>query len=218
MRGLYADHVIFLHYGFLWKQNKIDFYLLHWPGVPGHDGDKAVHREKRLEAWKAMEELHAKGTVKTIGVSNFSINHLEDLLSNCTVPPMMNQIEIHPLWPSNLPEVIEFHRRHGIILQAYSPLGAGTAVTEGDTNGTQVLLSHPAVQSVATETGRTPAQVLLRYLVQQGICVCFRTTRRERLKDNIDVFDWALSSIQMERLQAMSADGQKFCWNPSRIR
>ncbi|HZN92999.1 MAG TPA: aldo/keto reductase, partial [Myxococcales bacterium] len=137
----------------------VDLYLLHWP-VPG----------KRLESWRALERLLADGRVRAIGVSNFMAHHLDELLGHAKVPPAVNQIELSPFLQQR--EVREACERHGIAVEAYSPLTKG------------LRLGHPVVVSVAGRVQRSPAQVLLRWGLQHGLIVLPKSTRAERIREN----------------------------------
>jgi diketogulonate reductase-like aldo/keto reductase len=152
--------------------------------------------------------LHAEGKAKSIGVSNFTVSHLRQLLPRCIVRPSVNQVELHPLCPQR--ELIAYCNGEKIHVQAYSSLGQET--------GKLVLMTHPIVVAIAERVRRTPAQVLLRYGVQQGISVIPKSSSRAHLAENASIFDFALTDDEMMSLHNM-CDGkpQHFCWYASRL-
>jgi 2,5-diketo-D-gluconate reductase A len=156
----------------------VDLYLIHWP-LP------KVNRI--VETWKALEEIHASGRAKAIGVSNFRVADLQQLLDQCEVVPALNQIELHPLLQQA--ELRAFHEQHGILTEAWSPLAQG-----GE------LLEHPTITTIAEQHGKTPAQVVLRWHVQLGNVVIPKSVTPERIRANIDVFDFALTDDQMAEI------------------
>ncbi|MDV6014627.1 aldo/keto reductase [Haloechinothrix sp. LS1_15] len=160
----------------------VDLYLIHWP-VPAHD--------RYVATWRAMERLHADGRVRAIGVSNFHISHLQRLMDETQVVPAVNQIELHP----NLAQrgLREFHAEHGIVTEAWSPLAQGG------------LLGDPVVTDLAQQHGKTPAQVVLRWHIQLGNVVIPKSVTRQRIVENIDVFDFALSAEELARIDALDS-------------
>jgi 2,5-diketo-D-gluconate reductase A len=164
----------------------VDLYLIHWP---------TPQRDLYVETWRALERLYADGRVRAIGVSNFNVPHLQRLLDETTVVPAVNQIELHPGFPQD--ELREFHARHGIVTESWSPLGRGHG-----------LLDNPAVTSIADAHGKTPAQVVLRWHVQLGCVVIPKSTQEERIRENIDVFDVELTDADMSALSALTEPGR----------
>jgi diketogulonate reductase-like aldo/keto reductase len=160
----------------------VDLYLIHWP-VPS----KGLY----VETWKAFEKLLADGAVKAIGVSNFLPEHLERLVAESDVVPAVNQVEVHPTFQQA--DVQAKCRELGIVVEAYSPLGRGAD------------LEAPAVTATATEIGVTPAQVVLRWAIQQGIVVIPKSVSPERQATNIDLFSFELSDDQMAQISALEA-------------
>ena len=158
----------------------VDLYLIHWP-VPGCFGN----------TWKVMEKLRADGKAKSIGVSNFSIADLELLKTVSDVVPAVNQVEFHPLF--NHPELKAYCEERGIVLQAYAPLARGA------------YLKSPLMLEIGKTHEKTPAQVGLRWLVQQGISVIPKSVHKERLEENSQIFDFALSDEEMAAITAMDA-------------
>ncbi len=159
----------------------IDLYLIHWP-LPMFGLYK--------EAWAALEKLYEDKRVRAIGVSNFKPAHLEDLLKNAKVVPAVNQIELHPMFQQK--ETRAFCDEHGIVVESYSPLmQAGEA------------LEHPVITELASKHGRSPAQVILRWHVQNGFIVIPKSTKAARIQENFDLFDFELSSEDMQQIESM---------------
>jgi diketogulonate reductase-like aldo/keto reductase len=167
----------------------IDLYLLHWP-VAG----------KRLDSWRALEKLHAEGRARSIGVSNFLVPHLDELMANAKTPPHANQIELSPFLQRR--PTVELCKKHGIAIEAYSPLTRGEK------------LGDPVVTAIASETGRSAAQVLLRWGVQHGFIVLPKSVRAERIAENAAIFDFTLSIEQMARLDGLE-ENLVTGWDPA---
>ena len=168
--------------------DSIDLYLIHWP-VPG----------LRQESWKALLRLKEKGLARSIGVSNYTIRHLEELLSSSPIPPSVNQVEFHPfLYQADL---LAFCQGHGIQLEAYSPLTRGHR------------LDHPVIKALAGEHRRTPAQILIRWGLGHGLVVIPKSVRPERIRENAQVFDFELSRADMARLDALD-ERSHLAWDP----
>lgn len=180
-----------------------DLFLVHWPGKQGVRADSPENGTIRLSAWRALEKLLAEGKTRAIGVSNFTVEHLRHLLLHATVAPSVNQVELHPLCPQHL--LRAFCARHDIQVVAYSSLG--------QSKGNDILFQLPTIADIAASTGRTPAQILLRYATQQGISVIPKGSSREHLFENISSLDFDLTAADIARLEAIS-DGNEhhFCW------
>ena len=157
----------------------LDLYLIHWPG-------KAAFRE----SWQALEELYSAGKIKAIGVSNFEIHHLEELLSFAKVVPVVNQVELHPKLAQQA--LRDFCEKHDIKVQAWSPLMQGK------------LLTDPVVKDIAEKHQKTPAQVILRWDIQQEILLVVKSVHEQRMKSNADVFNFELDSADMTRLNQLN--------------
>jgi diketogulonate reductase-like aldo/keto reductase len=127
--------------------------------------------------------------VRHIGVSNFGIHHLEELFQHCTVKPAVNQIEVHVFLARK--DLVEFSQKHGIVVEAYSPLAKAQ------------VLTNPGLNDLARAVGKTPAQVLLRYCIQRGLVILPKSVNPERMKENMDVFSFELGKDEMEMLMAM---------------
>lgn len=166
----------------------IDLYLLHWP-VAG----------KRRDSWRALERLHADGRARAIGVSNFMVPHLEDLLAHAKVVPAVNQIEVSPFLQQR--DVRALCERHGIVVEAYSPLTKG------------LRLGDPVVAAVAQRLQRSPAQVLLRWGLQHGLVVLPKSTHPERIAENAAIFDFEIPEPAMAQLDGLE-EGLVTGWDP----
>ncbi|XP_077356251.1 aldo-keto reductase Mvan_2161 [Festucalex cinctus] len=180
----------------------IDLYLIHWPGTQGLDVTDKCNPGNRAQSWAALEELHAQGKLKAIGVSNYTPAHMRELMGSCKVHPAVLQVEFHPLECQT--ELRSVCQEFGVRFQAYTSLGRGE------------LLTDPHVLQVAETCKRTPAQVLLRWAVQQGVPVLPKSSTPERIRENARIFDFTLSDSDMAKLSALDR-GHKFCWDPSQV-
>lgn len=169
----------------------VDLYLIHWPV-----------RGLRKESWKALEALLEKGKCRTIGVSNYMERHLMELLSDSSVVPAVNQVEFHPYL--YLKELSEFCRSKGILLEAYSPL------TQGE------MLDDPKLVKLAARYSKTPAQILIRWSLQRRAIVIPKSSRKEKIIENADVFDFSISDEDMRILDSFN-ENMRTSWDPSRI-
>ena len=154
----------------------VDLYLIHWPA------------EGYQEAWKAMEEIYASGKVKAIGVSNFQVHHLEDLMKIASVRPAVNQIESNPYF-NNQP-LIDYCNQRNIAIEIYSPLG-GTG---------KVQMGNPLFLSLAEKYGKSPAQIIIRWHLQRGVIVMPKSTHEDRIYSNFDVFDFELEDCDVKAI------------------
>jgi diketogulonate reductase-like aldo/keto reductase len=162
----------------------IDLYLIHWP-LPMEG--------KFTQAWKALEHLYASQRVRAIGVSNFKPHHLDEVLQGANVVPAVNQIELHPLLQQRATRT--YCAEHGIVIEAYSPLmQAGEA------------LEHPVIANLAQHYGKTPAQVILRWHVQRGFIVIPKSAKPERIRENIALFDFALSEDDLRAIDSLDRE------------
>ena len=155
----------------------VDLYLIHWP-VPSQD--------RYVETWQALCELRAEGKARSIGVSNFQIEHLERIIEESGVVPAVNQIELHPRLQQE--ELRSFHAEHGIHTEAWSPLGQGE------------VLDEPVISEIAQARERTPAQVILRWHLQIGNIVIPKSVTPSRIEENFDLFDFELDEQEMEAI------------------
>ena len=156
-----------------------------------------------LEAYRALETLLADGKVRAIGVSNFMVDHLTTLLDSATVVPAVNQIEVHPYFAQR--EVQAMNAEHGILTQAWSPIGGITFYRDGQHSST---LQDPVIGKIAAAHGKTPAQVMLRWGVQQGRSVIPKSTKPSRIAENLDVFDFDLTDDELAAIDELDT-GQR---------
>ena len=154
----------------------IDLFLIHWP-LPMFD--------QYVDTWRAFEQLLGDGRVRSIGVSNFKIEHLERLADETDITPAVNQVELHPQFPQE--ELRRYHDAHGIVTESWGPLGQNRG-----------LLDDARVAELAEKKGRTPAQVVLRWHIQIGNVVIPKSVTPHRIRENIDVFDFELDDVDME--------------------
>lgn len=170
--------------------DQIDLLILHQP-LPG-DFDRT------LNAYRALERLLADGKVRAIGVSNFMVDHMAQLLDVATVVPSVNQIELHPYFQQR--DVQAANAEHGIVTQAWSPIGGITFYREGKHTST---LQDPVIVALADEHSRSAAQVMLRWHLQQGRSVIPKSTKAQRIAENLDVFDFELSSDELATIDGL---------------
>ncbi|ORY51331.1 aldo/keto reductase [Rhizoclosmatium globosum] len=159
----------------------VDLYLIHAP-----------IRGRRLQSWKEMEVLYKAGKAKAIGVSNFNVEHLEELLANSTVVPAINQIELNPFLQHV--DITEFCKAKGIVVQAYSPLTKARK------------LDDPTLVEVSKSLNKTPAQVLIKWGLQKGFVSLPKTVNPKRLVENISVFDWTIPAQDMQKLDTLECN------------
>jgi diketogulonate reductase-like aldo/keto reductase len=167
---------------------QLDLYLVHWP-APG-----------RRETWRAMERLLAEGKARAIGVSNYTVRHLKELLAHCRIVPAVNQVELNPFLFQR--ELLEFCRAHGVQVEAYGPLVRGHR------------MDHPVVVRTARKHGRTPAQILIRWGIQHELVTIPKSARPERIRENANVFGFALDAEDMAALDALD-EGYRTAWDPT---
>lgn len=152
----------------------VDLYLIHWP------------KPLRNESWKALERIYKEGRAKAIGVSNFHQHHLEELIADCEIAPMVNQIEFHPYLVQE--PLLTFCREHQIQYEAWSPLMRGR------------MLSEPLIMELAKAYGKTPSQIILRWDLQMGVVTIPKSSSESRMQENMDIFDFELSAPDMKRI------------------
>ena len=170
--------------------DRIDLLILHQALPSAFD--------RTLEAYRALETLLADGKVRAIGVSNFMVEHLTKLLDRATVVPAVNQIEVHPYFAQR--DVQALGAEHGILTQAWSPIGGITFYRDGSHGST---LQDPVIGGIATAHGKTPAQVMLRWGLQHGRSVIPKSTKPSRIAENINVFDFELSADEMTAIDGL---------------
>jgi len=165
----------------------LDLYLIHWP-LPS--------KGKYVESWKALEKLYKDGRVRAIGVSNFKVHHLETILANCEIKPMVNQVEYHPRF--NQQEVHDFCKRNEIQLEAWSPLMQGG------------LFDEPVLVEIAKKYNKSVAQIIIRWDLQTGVITIPKSTKPHRIIENADVFDFELTQEDMDKINALNTGTRTF--------
>ncbi|WP_332700627.1 aldo/keto reductase [Devosia sp.] len=170
----------------------LDLFLIHWP-VPRHD--------RYSDTWKAFVQLQRDGRIRSIGVSNFLEAHLERIIGDSGVVPAVNQIELHPEFQQR--DVRNFHKQHNIAIECYSPLGRGQ------------VLGNDIIEKIAARHDTTPAQVIIRWHVQQGLIAIPKSVRAERIKANIDVFGFALDEDDMSGIATLDKPDGKMVGDPA---
>lgn len=174
----------------------LDLLLIHWPG-----GGRAV----RQETWRAMEELVHSGKVRSLGVSNFLEPHLSDIEAVATVPISVNQVEYHPLCQNE--SLVRYCASKGIIVEAYSPFGAGLSD----------IFQNAKLREIAGKHSKTVAQVTLKWLLQQGIVPLPRSKNTHRMRENLEVFDFTLTEADMQQIASLNVDNHTD-WDPRSVR
>ena len=161
----------------------LDLYLIHWPGV-----------DKYKDTWKALEKLYKDGRVRAIGVSNFQIHHLQELMSDCEIKPMVNQVEFHPHLTQK--ELLAFCKNEGIQMEAWSPLKQGQ------------LLNEPVLTDIAHKYNKSVAQVILRWDLQHEVVTIPKSIKEHRIIENADIFDFELTQEDMEKIDTLNQDSR----------
>jgi diketogulonate reductase-like aldo/keto reductase len=197
----------------------LDLYLIHFPLAqrfvpfekrypPGwfHDPDVSQPRVELAkvpiaETWQAMEDLVRAGLVRNIGVCNFNTSLLRDLLTHSEIAPAVLQVEMHPFLAQE--KLLRFCKDQNIVVTAFSPLGAASYVSLGMAGENDSALEQPVVREAAKRHGKTPAQILLRWGIQRGTAVIPKTTRPERLRENLAIFDFKLSNDEMNAITGL---------------
>lgn len=166
--------------------DQIDLFLIHWP-VPSQNN--------YVEAWKTLVELKEAGRITSVGVSNFNQDHLERIIGETGITPVVNQIELHPRFQQR--DKREFHRKHNIQIESWSPLGSGR------------LLADPTLEKIARKHGKSVAQVIIRWHLKEGLIVIPKSVHKERIAGNFDVSDFDLDAGDMQTIRDMdAADGR----------
>jgi 2,5-diketo-D-gluconate reductase A len=178
----------------------VDLFLIHWPLPTRYDGDY-------VSTWQTLEEFYRAGRARSVGVSNFQPHHLRRLHQDCEITPAVNQIEVHPYLTQD--DVRQFCADHQIAIEAWSPIAQGK------------VLDDPTIGAIAKATGKTPAQVVLRWHIERGDIVFPKSVTAARVKENIDIFDFELTGEQVEAISALNRndrtgpDPDKFDYLPS---
>jgi len=191
----------------------LDLYLIHWPVAtteyPDSEGRFIGTDDSYLDTWKAMEQCAKLGLTKSIGISNFNIKQVKDILEIATIKPVINQIENHPYLTQNkLKEVCE---SNGILLTAYGPLGSPY---RGANSKGLILLDEPIVKQIANKYKKTNAQILLRFQVQRGVIVIPKSSNLERQKENFDIWDFEMNKEDMDLLESLNQNLRYVIFKP----
>lgn len=165
----------------------LDLYLIHWP-LPS--------KGKYVETWEALEKLYKDGRVRAIGVSNFKVHHLQDILANCEIKPMVNQVEYHPRF--NQQELHDFCKQNEIQLEAWSPLMQGG------------LFEEPVLVEIAKKYNKSVAQIIIRWDLQTGVVTIPKSTKPHRIAENANVFDFELSQEDMDLINTLNTGKRMF--------
>jgi 2,5-diketo-D-gluconate reductase A len=170
----------------------LDLYLIHWP---------SPHRGKYRDTWKALVRLKEEGRIRSIGVSNFNAEHLAAIIDDTGVTPAINQVELHPDFQQKALRAT--HEKLGIVTQSWSPLGQGH------------LLANPVIADLAGKLGRTPAQVIVRWHIQNGLVVIPKSVTPSRIVENFQVFDFELDGAAMAALDVLDSAGARIGPEPA---
>jgi diketogulonate reductase-like aldo/keto reductase len=171
------------------QMDYVDLYLIHWPFI-GWGDSKVDTIINRKESWKALEEIYSSRRAKAIGVCNFQIEHLEEMKTYASIAPMVNQIEFHPFWFRK--ELMEYCHKNSIAVTDYCPLVRGKK------------LFDTRITAIANNYNKTNAQILIRWGLQHGNIIIPKSSHKERIEENIDVFDFEISIQDMEKLDALN--------------
>lgn len=174
----------------LLKTDYLDLYLIHWPHDPKYFDN---WQEVNLETWRAFEKLYRERHIKAIGVSNFRPRHLENLMAHGEIIPMVNQVEVHAGMPQD--EVLVFCKEHGMVVQGWSPLATGK------------IFSVPAMQEMSQRYGKSIAQLCLRWCVQRGVVPLPKSVTRERIRENLQIFDFELAEKDIDLISGLTECG-----------
>lgn len=177
----------------LLKTTYVDMYMLHWPNP--------LEWEKTVESWKALIELRDGGSIRCIGVCNYNEENLERLYQESGVIPAVNQVELHPFFQQK--SLRDFHRQKGIVTQAWSPLGGVRSYVDKAREVVLDVHSHPVLKRIGKKYGKSPAQIVLRWHIQEGGAANPKSTHPERIRTNFQVFDFELSEEDMTAIRSL---------------
>ncbi|KAL1565441.1 D-galacturonate reductase [Salvia divinorum] len=184
------------------KLEYVDMYLIHWPVRMTEMVWKTPVPEELVQSldmkvvWEGMEECVNLGLTKRIGVSNFSCNFLDQILSIAKIPPAVNQVEMNPFWQQK--KLRDFCKEKGIHITAYSPLGANNTKW-----GDNRILGNDVLADIAKSMGKTTAQVALRWVYEQGVSIASKSFNKERMRQNLEIFDWCLSEEDLDKISQL---------------
>lgn len=188
----------------------IDLYLIHWPGASATEPSDPRNAILRRESWKALEEALAAGKLRAIGVSNYMVRHLQEMEGYAQVPPMVNQIELHPLYYPR--DVVQYCQQRGILVQAYSSLGRGKLLEDA------FLAAHPPIGHMMHRHGVSAGQVYLRWALQHNFGILPKSNDPGRIATNADLFGFVLDPAEMQYLDDLSVqEWNKICWDPQGV-
>lgn len=173
------------------KTDYADLLLLHFPVT-----------ELRRPAWRRMEDILKSGKARSIGVSNYTISHLEELLKECSIKPSVNQVELHVFLQQ--PELIKYCKDNDIVVEAYSPLAHG------------YIMDDPMLLKIAVKHKKTPSQVMIRWCIDQGLVPLPKAVGRNHIEQNFDVFNFKLDADDLKQLASLERD-LRTCWDPTRV-
>ena len=187
---------------------RIDLYLIHWPAASRQSLKSPENSKLREETWRAFEEAYEQGLFKAIGVSNYTLKHLEEMEGYAKIMPHVNQVELHPAFYRKQQGMLEYCKVKGIAVQAYASLGEGKLLEPG---------LAPEVDQIAQRHGKTLAQIYLRWPLQHGWLIIPKTVSQQRLAENMDL-DFELSPEEMNVLDTLNDKLDfKVCWNPEDV-
>lgn len=165
----------------------LDLYLIHWPANYKQFGDQA--KEINASTWYALEELYSEGRIKSIGLSNFLIHHINDLLKTAKIKPMVNQIEFHPGW--NQKDTVEYCQKNSILVEGWKTLGRNS------------LLKNEALMQIARKYNKSTAQLCIRWAIQHGIVPLVKSVHPDRIYENMKVFDFVIDAKDIEIIDSL---------------
>lgn len=171
----------------------VDLYLIHWPQAGTRD-----------DAWRAMQDIYRADKARAVGVSNYTVRHLSELLGTADLPPMVNQVEFHPFIYDDQKELLDYCKVNDVIVEAYSPLARHSRAAQ------------PEIEEIAARVGKSPSQVILRWCVQHGTAPLPRSRNPDHIRENFEIFDFELSASDMQVLDGLS-DGERVSWNPESV-
>jgi methylglyoxal/glyoxal reductase len=175
-------------------QEYVDLYLIHWPG----EGS-----QKRADSWKVLVEIYKQGRSKAIGVSNYTVHHLKELLKSSEHKPAVNQVEFHPFIYEEQKELLAFCKKHTIVFEAYSPLARGR-------------LNEPLLAEIGQKYGKSASQVMIRWAIQHGTVPLPRSSNPDHIADNFNVFDFKLSDNDMAVINSIN-QASRTAWDPTEL-
>jgi diketogulonate reductase-like aldo/keto reductase len=178
----------------------VDLYLVHWPTA---DEEGVLSINKRQETWRAMEEIYKSGKAKAIGVSNFTITHLEEMKGYASVMPAVDQVEFHPFLYQK--ELLKYCKDNNIVLEAYRPLTKGKR------------LNDKVIEDIAHKYGKSDAEILIKWSIEHGCIPIPKSVHKERIEENLKVFDFEISAEDMEILDGLN-ENLHLCWDPTKLK